>query len=234
MKSQLAIAVFAVVVAASSSAAAQSDDEVRRAEEYYNAAVTAFRDGAPAKAAKLFRASYDLVPKPTLLYNEACAHADAGDRSAAQRVAIEALSQQLPPVVHAKTYARLQAWTGADSATVVATRPNPVVSALRADSAELDEDVAVAASAKPRTPRTSGGKIVGLSLLGLGGAALATAGVFELQVAATGRKLDDATDRGRYDELVRDGQQQQTIGRVALISAGALIVGGIVVWLVSR
>ncbi len=215
-----------------SAAADPSPEDVLEAEATYQAAVKAFGRGDAVEAATLFRASYDLVAKPELLYNEAYALAIAGDLPAAKRVAIEALDGGLPTAMDAKTRARLDAWDFAETARAVAATPAALAPPRVASSDSLGLSGEGPVAPEPHAARLFSYVAVGAGVVGLGAAL-----VLETQIGSIGDDMDAAAaarDEQAYASALRRGQRLQTIGRAAWIAGGTLIVTGIVVWLVSR
>lgn len=222
---------FFILLLTPSLAFAQTPAEVELAEDHYQAGMTAFQAGDYETAAAEFQRSYDLVPKPELLYNASFALARSGNVDAAREIARDAVVTRLPADIDAKFRARLHGWRAVERAQ---NRPAPVVVA-RAEP-DAPADVVIKPEPGPAPP-SNGLRVASYVVGGLGIAGLLTAGALEFRLQTVGRELDRAAARDDfegYQEALTSGRQLQNAGRITLIAGGTLLVTGVVLWLVSR
>ncbi len=243
MRHLTAVPVLLTLLGWGAVARAQSPEpeDVERAEESYLEAVEAFKSGEARRAAELFHESWELMPKPELLYNEAIAWADAGEVRRAHQTALAAAEAELPPKMRVRNEARIRAWslrfTAEDTSATVAARPAETEESETTEpTPEPTPEAAAVEATRPQSREGSGGKVAGIALGVAGLAGLATSGVMAWQVDRTGQLLDRAArarDRSAYDHYLQRGERLQTVGIASLAAGGALLGTGVVVWLIS-
>ncbi len=229
MKRSLVTVVFLLGSLFAASASAQTEDG-RRA---YLDAVAAFKANDMARAATLFRESYELLGEPELLYNEMYAREKMGDVDGARRVAREAFGLDgLPADVDAKLRARLGGWDTRERARNVALA-EPVVS--KPDPPSTAEPKLVR-PIEPTRSATNPLRPTAYVLAGVGVVSLGVAAFSELRVASAATDLDEAAargDRDAWDDALDRGERFQTVGKASLVTGGVLLGAGIVLFLLS-
>jgi hypothetical protein len=228
-------------------AQAPSQADVEKAEQRYLEAVDAFKAGDARHAAELFHESWELAPKPELLYNEAFAWARSGDVKRAREVALDAARSDLPDSMRVKNLARLHAWSTrlqgeatseqiARAVEQAASSPPAVADSRTSTAAQPDTETGVSESVSPSVERHSTGRVIGVVLGATGLVGLGVAGYSSWTVRQIGDQLDEHSrddDLAAYRSDLARGERFQTIGLVSLVSGAALVGTGLVVWLAS-
>lgn len=231
------VSLFAVFLAAPGYAQETDAEAVEEARALYVQAVEAVKSDRPAEAADLFRQSWLLIKKPELLYNEAVARARAGQITRAAEVAEEASQLELPPELQPKNEARLLAWRlRLKTETLGSERSREL--ARRAIVAAREPVLQASEKSVPevRESGLSTGEIVGISLGAGGIAALIAAGFVDLALSSQLEDVEKAAEakaERTYATRVEQAENLQLAERVLLVSGGAMIVTGLVVWLLS-
>lgn len=241
MKNRLAPSiVIGILVCSAAPATAQSDPEA-----LYQAAVEAHKAGDSARAAALFRECWQLTGKPMLLYNEAIAWGDAGELMRAADAADEAAAAGLPADVSHKNAARFVAWNRGLNAAVVAAeiaaRPATQSRVASKDKTAVPVSETGTATADSIGVSDSGSRVprartLGVVLVGVGAAGLATAGVAAWRVSHASDKLEgfaNDNNRGGYDTTLANARILQTVGVASLIAGSAIALTGSFIWLGS-
>lgn len=221
MKRFLVLTVLGFALAHSGVATAQSN--VERAERLYQDALEAFKENDYSRAATFFHASWELVPKPELLYNEAVAWARHGDVTRALEAGIAAAAEELPDGMRVKNSARVAAWSAVTNAkAAVVARPAVVVREVESVPAELKDP-------GPSSP-------AGIVVMSTGVAALAAWGLLELLLAGAVNDMRDAAafgDRAGYDSALSRAEDIQVGARAVAVSGIVLTLAGATIVLMT-
>lgn len=210
MLNRISKIVLCVLIFASSSVFADT------AETYYEQANEAFRTKDYTRAISLWRQSYDLAPKPILLYNIAVAHGKTGNIQEAIRNAELAELQGLSGENAVKNRSRIIAFRTAISAQTV--KPSEV---------QVREIVRPPERTEP--PSNAGWVVIGATSLGLSAIAGVTAIIINDQLQDPISRFETAQQRNdpSGNAILKDEiEPKQTVGRIMMISSGVLGVAG--------
>lgn len=192
------------------------------AREHFAAGMRAWLDEDYPTAERELQAAYDRDAAPVLLYSLGQLARLQGDCTRARRHFLAYLATDPPEAAAADTRVNLERCQGAGIEATLEPAPEPAPPV----------DVAAAAPAPPPEPRAKRPDAAALSLT-IVGATIASAGIGVFAGSFAVRdQANEAADFGDFDRGVRRSDALHTAG-LALMSVGAaVLVGGVVRWVV--
>jgi tetratricopeptide (TPR) repeat protein len=231
-------------------------DKRKAAKAYVDAGLAAEEQGDYEAAIQLYRKAHDLIPHPVVLFNLAQAHRLAGQRAEALDLYRRYLAakprgdlamqakrwvDELEAAIARETAdaeTKLAEQRGQEASRAAAeeartppSEPAPPPAPLHPDStpAPAEREGAVRSSGSPGR----GWRIAGISAAGIGTVTIATGAVFGLR--AKGISDDLSTPDTRYDpEREADGEAAERTMFVLYGVGGALVIGGVLAYLLNR
>ncbi len=205
------------------SVTAFADDAQKRASEINTQAMTAYELGEYEKSAALLKQAYEIVPEPDILYNLGRAYRSLKQYDKAidayrtylrkkpaspYKTGVQKMIKEMEELQKAQEQSNQKPPTDMVPAPQPASPPQVPTAVPPVEEAWYDDYVAWS--------------LVGVGLVGLGVGA-------GMHISANGLEGDLATAPETDKQGIRDSiNSRRTIGTVGLIAGGALVVGGVV------